>query len=70
MSKVYEAPSIKVYGTVAELTGETGTSSAGDWWLKPSGESVQRGLSGSIDGCAQETMSGVRKCICSDNGTC
>lgn len=70
MSKLYIAPRIVDYGTISSITGETGTSSSGDWWLMPNGENVQRGLNGSIDGCAQETVSGVRKCICQDSGTC
>lgn len=70
MAKKYEAPTLVEYGTVAAVTGETGTSAENDWWLRPNGDLVQRGLTGSIDGCAKENVGGVTKCICTDNGTC
>lgn len=71
MLKKYSAPAFVEYGTVANITGETGVSAENDWWLKVNGDAVQRGFGGSIDGCAEETINGSgRKCICTDDGTC
>lgn len=70
MPMKYEAPRMVVYGSVAAITGETGTSAENDWWLRINGDLVQRGLTGSIDACAKENVGGVQKCICADNGTC
>lgn len=66
MARPYAAPSLVEYGTVAAITGETGTAAENDWWLSPNGDATQRGFTGSIDGCAEEVVGGNRKCICAD----
>ena len=70
MQKHYLAPRFVVYGKLADVTGETGVAADNDWWLKVNGDAAQRGFTGSIDGCAEEMVSGMRKCICADDGTC
>ena len=71
MARPYAAPSLVEYGTVAAITGETGVAAENDWFLKINGDAIQRGFTGSIDGCAQEfDDDGNQKCICADNGSC
>ena len=70
MARPYAAPALVEYGTVAAITGETGVAAEEDWFLQISGDAVQRGFTGSVDGCAEETVGGVTKCICTDDNTC